>query len=81
MSNWSKHSLHTLVNQNAEPEGRSNKSWPMFQLQDFDLRRVSPMTPSPKNSKKNMEQSWTFQIDHLKVEGKLEVLWWTYLTV
>jgi len=53
----------------------------MFQLQDFDLRRVSPMTPSPKNSKKNMEQSWTFQIDHLKVEGKLEVLWWTYLTV
>ncbi len=39
------------------PEGWSNKSWPMFQLQDFDLRRVSPMTPRPKSFKKIMEQS------------------------
>jgi len=50
-----------------EAEGRSNKSWPVFQLQDFYLRGVSPMTPSSKNFEKILEQSQTSQTDHLKV--------------
>jgi len=52
---------------NCVSEGRSNKSWPMFQLQDFDLRGVSPMTSSPKNFEIILEQSQTSEIDYLKV--------------
>jgi len=66
---------------NLMDEGWSNKSWPVFQLQDFYLRGVSPMTPRSKNFEKILEQSQTSQIDHLKVLRKLEVLRWTYLTV
>jgi len=46
----------------------------MFQLQDFDLRGVSPMTPSPKNIEMILEQSQASQIDYLKVSRKIEVL-------
>ncbi len=41
--------------QKGMPEGWSNKSWPVFQFQDFYLRGVSPMTLSSKNFEKILE--------------------------